>query len=315
MVKASQIFEEDASKITGHQMNIIYVTTRCNLACEYCFEEEKRQELGDYQRDASKEEVDAFIDNIIKREGTKGPTGLLFFGGEPLLRMDTILYTMEQVFAKIDGYLNIMIETNGILVKKYINELLELNKRITSKHNSTFLVQVSYDGPHSDRRIWRGNKQSAKSEIEEALEILKHSGIRYGIAYTVNKQNIDHIVHDMVYMCEYYPNVHRFSITHNWNEIDNHHPDADAYQLKDILEACYMNKIYKKYKIKMCQEVCSICEHQCIKLTKMTNDIYLVPQEGVRARPKYNTYQSVFFKNYRNLCNNQGSEIGSFKKC
>lgn len=304
----SQLFEEDFYKISGKQMNIIYITTRCNLACEYCFEEEKRTRLGENQRDATTEEIDKYIDTILKREGNQGPLGLLFFGGEPLLRMDLIEYTMDRLFEKIDGKMNIMLESNGILLPKYINKFIDINNKLKNHHNSNLRIQISYDGPFSDRRLWRGSKLSAKKNIEEALEVLKLSGIQYAIAYTVNKSNINTFIHDLIYLMEIHPNLFRFSITWCWNELIDVHPNATPYQLKDILQACYLQKLFKIYKKYMCPEVCSVCNSMC-KNSKMTSDVYLVPGEDFKARPKYNLYKTVFFQHNVNT-NTKGNTDG-----
>ena len=47
--------------------NIIFLTTRCNFDCEYCYEKDKREQL-DYQKDITVAEIDTFLKEIAERE-------------------------------------------------------------------------------------------------------------------------------------------------------------------------------------------------------------------------------------------------------
>ena len=51
--------------------NIIYLTTRCNLRCDYCFEAGKREVNPVPQKDTTIERMDEFIAEIEHFQGRR----------------------------------------------------------------------------------------------------------------------------------------------------------------------------------------------------------------------------------------------------
>ena len=90
------------------QVVTIFTTTNCNARCYYCFEN------GIKQFDMSQEVADKTIEFIKNFYPNKNLT-IMWFGGEPLLRFDTIKYITLKL--KDLGYeLKTHITTNGSLV-------------------------------------------------------------------------------------------------------------------------------------------------------------------------------------------------------
>lgn len=89
----------------------ISLTDRCNLSCIYCkSNSEHKNELSVSQ-----------IEKIVKAFALCGIKKVRLTGGEPLLRNDIALITRK--IRNIDGIEKIVLTTNGILLKKYAQEL------------------------------------------------------------------------------------------------------------------------------------------------------------------------------------------------
>jgi uncharacterized protein len=82
---------------------MLYPTRRCNLACKYCYQKNKKNE------DMTCNTLDKVLSLIA--EGSE-QTKLNFFGGEPLLRWDLITYAVK----KLPPSIKTGITTNGTLL-------------------------------------------------------------------------------------------------------------------------------------------------------------------------------------------------------
>lgn len=97
----------------------ISITDRCNFRCIYCMPEEGIHFLDH-------KEVLTF-DEIIRicQAGVKlGIKKLKITGGEPLVRRDAL--TLMRRLKEIEGIEEVTLTTNGYLLKRYIDELVEI---------------------------------------------------------------------------------------------------------------------------------------------------------------------------------------------
>jgi uncharacterized protein len=94
-------------------MNVtLHLTTGCNLRCSYCFEGEHASR-DDMSSDVSRAAIDFAL-----RHGGESP-GIVFFGGEPLLKRDLIIESVAYARAqtKATGAIpHFKITTNGMLL-------------------------------------------------------------------------------------------------------------------------------------------------------------------------------------------------------
>jgi len=123
----------------------LFLTTDCNLRCDYCYNTGlKKQELT-FER--AKKIIDWFYQQAKADE-----RGIAFFGGEPLLKIDLI---RKIVIYKKTKYPEIVysITTNGTLIKKENIELLKPFK----------YVSVSIDGPKEVNDVHRRLKNGKGS--------------------------------------------------------------------------------------------------------------------------------------------------------
>lgn len=91
------------------------VTRRCNLSCSHCMR-------GDsINKDLDKKYIDIFFDNnslVIYK--------LIFSGGEPLLKADLIIYTIDKIIKNKLPVLSIEISSNGTIYDaRLLNKLEE----------------------------------------------------------------------------------------------------------------------------------------------------------------------------------------------
>ena len=105
----------------------LHVSHDCNLRCKYCF-----ASTGDFgtghRMTMNVETAKAAIDFVIARSGTRRNIEVDFFGGEPLMAMDTVKATVEyarSIEKEAGKCFRFTITTNGMLLNdeniEYIN--------------------------------------------------------------------------------------------------------------------------------------------------------------------------------------------------
>jgi len=142
----------------------VILTTGCNLQCRYCFGES----LDDFDEEFSDDlEVDYSLPhkitydiNALKNFCSKDPDCVLtFYGGEPLLQMESLRQIMDNIKPKM-----YMMQTNGLLLDKlepvYVNQF------------NTLLVSV--DGEETLTDYYRG--QGTYRRVLENLKLVKQNG-------------------------------------------------------------------------------------------------------------------------------------------
>ena len=102
----------------------MHVSHDCNLRCGYCF-----AGTGDFGTGSraimSKAAAERAIDYLLKRCGNRINLEVDFFGGEPLMAMDTVRHTVEYARrAAPDRNFRFTLTTNGVLLDDEIIEYL-----------------------------------------------------------------------------------------------------------------------------------------------------------------------------------------------
>jgi uncharacterized protein len=159
------------------------VTQRCNLNCTYCYENHDLHKKG---RKLTKETAKAAVDMLFDEEKMKGYMNLTqskgvildFIGGEPLLEIDLIDYTMDyfyhRAFEEDHPWLNnsfASISTNGVL---YMNPKVQ---KFLKKHKGNISIGISLDGTkeqHDSCRVFPDGTGSYDFIIEGVHEWLKN---------------------------------------------------------------------------------------------------------------------------------------------
>lgn len=148
---------------------VIAPTMACNMACKYCYEENKTGRM-------SPEMIEVLVDFVKKRARALAHLDVTWYGGEPLLAMDII----EQLSAKFiemgdkDQYDYAgMIVTNGYLLTPDVADRL----RELKVHGG----QITVDGPaalHNEKRPLKNGGDSFETilkNIEHAADLMRLS--------------------------------------------------------------------------------------------------------------------------------------------
>ena len=163
-------------------MNLtLHLTNRCNLACTYCF-----VAWGELRMtaDTAKRAVDFAI--------TKGsPTGILFYGGEPLLERDVIYQTVahaEEIRKQTGHQFSYKITTNGILLDE---DFLKFSKSVN------LAIGFSHDGPAQDDCRFFPDGSPSSGVLADKIPLLLHYQ-PYAIGMGVLDASVVHKATDMV---------------------------------------------------------------------------------------------------------------------
>ena len=144
----------------------VILTSECNLQCRYCFGEtmdDFDEDFGDdIQVDYNLPRKLNYALDFLKEFCTKDQECVLtFYGGEPLLEIDTLRRIMDKVEPK-----QFLIQTNGLLLDmlepKYVNRF------------HTLLVSI--DGQENLTDYYRGKGTYRK--VIDNIKLIKKKGFR-----------------------------------------------------------------------------------------------------------------------------------------
>ncbi|MBN1418391.1 MAG: radical SAM protein [Planctomycetes bacterium] len=134
---------------------MLFVTSRCNLRCTYCYE---NQSLGTRRPpDMDCDLLRRIIDGFLERSGRRRSVKITFFGGEPLLAFPIVREAVEYGTARAEAMgkkMGFAITTNATLFDDEIISFLVRHE---------FGVMASIDGPaeiHDRHRVFPGGRGS-----------------------------------------------------------------------------------------------------------------------------------------------------------
>lgn len=162
----------------------LHVSHDCNLRCEYCFAH--TGDFGGQRSLMNKKTAERAIDFLLSRCGTRKNLEIDFFGGEPLLALDTVKHTIEYArqTAPCKNF-RFTITTNGLLLDDSTIEYL--NKEMSN-------VVLSLDGRREVNDLMRKTPNGKGSYDVCAPKFKKLLAKREGDAYirgTYTAQNLD----------------------------------------------------------------------------------------------------------------------------
>lgn len=257
--------------------HIIYLTNDCNLTCDYCFE------IGHHNSNNSirKKDIDTIIKKTINTERNDIST-ICFFGGEPLLEMDKIIYTYnlcKKIKNKIKKDFAFNVITNGTLIKKNFEKILYL-----VKNDKTFLfdLTISFDGSFQYHRI--------KSDIvEQNLNLLLKEKVPFSISYTILDYNSD--IHTVIseitliffkYILPQKNNQARIRINFDMKRIETKYGCSFSHYLQKLKK--YLNYLFLRFQIPLCHVVCDLCRRCEHKQDEYNSLVYLPNQKKITVQ-------------------------------
>ncbi len=152
---------------------VLAPTMACNMACEYCFEDNKHGRM-------SPEVIESVVQFIARRADQLRVVEFTWYGGEPLLAMDIIEDLTKRILKLAEEHrflFGASTITNGyLLTKDNVDRLVDL------KVNA---AQITLDGPariHDTKRPLKNGRRSFSTIIEN----IKYAVTRMSIVIRVN---------------------------------------------------------------------------------------------------------------------------------
>ncbi|MCQ2238865.1 MAG: radical SAM peptide maturase [Bacteroidaceae bacterium] len=151
------ISDDDVKREFLNTPQIVFeVTDFCNLNCKYCGYGDMYENHGKrHSKKMPKEYVKSFFDYLTKNwndiPSSRDNIVISFYGGEPLLNFEFIKHTVMYVNGnnQLRGRVTYSFTTNGLLLNKYLDFLVENN----------FNILISLDGDEISndyRQDWKG---------------------------------------------------------------------------------------------------------------------------------------------------------------
>lgn len=163
------------------KMIFLSMTSQCNFNCSYCYQD-CRKDVED-ELFIEKENVDVLYTYLEKcvNENKLEKLGIVFFGGEPTLNEEKLVYAIEKLNSLKGVDKTFSIITNGYLLG---DKLME-----TIKYIDNFMVQITLDGYGKYHDINRPLKDGTPT-FDQIYNNIKKIG-RDKIANLVVRVNVD----------------------------------------------------------------------------------------------------------------------------
>ena len=126
----------------------LHLTDRCNLACRYCYQ---KHGTADMARETEETAID--------RLATGNNPGVVFFGGEPLLRRGLMFALADRCEAREPGRFHYKVTTNGTLLDESF--LAETTRRRLSVALSCNGVREAHDKARREALFLRNEAPKA----------------------------------------------------------------------------------------------------------------------------------------------------------
>lgn len=127
---------------------ILSVTESCNLRCRYCgysgnYDNERSHSERSMSPETGRKAIDWFVRFIEPQRATnpRKQFGLTFYGGEPLLNLETVWAVLEYVDQRHPQLFLPTLTTNGLLLTRETAALLARHRVLTN---------ISLDGPQEE---------------------------------------------------------------------------------------------------------------------------------------------------------------------
>lgn len=159
---------------------VIYPTQDCNLKCWYCYEEHLKGSK------MSAEVMDRLVAHIDRKLANNEMDYLhvTFFGGEPLLYFDDVVYPLVRRMAELcqahDVPYNMFFITNASLINEEMIQKLKPYRP---------LFQITLDGyrdKHDKVRIWKEGNRGTYDKIVKALRLISDNIDNHDSEYGCN---------------------------------------------------------------------------------------------------------------------------------
>ncbi len=210
--------DQRGGKEYGFKNLTLALTTSCNLNCKYCWQKHDK----DGKNDMKTETIDRWLDFFLDSK-KNNPSKVLYYGGEPTLRMDLIQYASKKIkeLCSQRGIANVNqhMFTNGILLTESNLDLLE--------EAGVFIV-LSLDGDPNTTENTRGlSAEIYENRILKAVKSMHRRGMKFGVACTIGdihfstKNTAEYIVNKLR------PSSIEFNLRHDIEMVEKFNNEKD----------------------------------------------------------------------------------------
>ena len=170
---------------------VLNVTSKCNLACTYCYEygEDRIVPESGKPRFMSEEVARESVEFMLRESGDNPVAHLTFFGGETLLNFRVLKKTLAYARARgreMGKRIEFSLTTNATLLRPEIIEWLAENR---------VGVTISIDGPQDSQdkfRVFKNGRGSYDVILPRIRELLRrHRSRPIAARVTLTRQNLD----------------------------------------------------------------------------------------------------------------------------
>jgi len=227
--------------------NIIYFTSKCNLACTYCYEHLKDATKHTMSRD----DLMVAANKTFAREPEDQQTFFILFGGEATLQWEDVKFFMNYARSKKDN-VQFNLISNGI---KFLDNDFTRDF-INNKHykDGKLALDISFDGMKGNiDRIYHSGKSSSEDMLT-ILSKLKVINVQYRLRYTIHQKNLDHFVDDILKIIQHFS---PFRVI--LGEVNEQFNEADIEVLKQGKEELIQLWNSQKLKTPVCELFCDNC--------------------------------------------------------
>lgn len=185
------------------QMASFFLTTKCNLTCEYCYNLEERTKM--FQQSLPIEIAKAGVDLFFKESQSRH---IRFYGpGEPTQEIELMKEIVAYAGSKAGSDLLVEIQTNGVFERKDREWLL----------NNVNIMWISFDGEPEvhDARRYFPDMSPTSPLIEDNVKWLLNNKVSQDFMVGARVTITDHNIERQKCMVDYF---HSLGIKHIWSD-------------------------------------------------------------------------------------------------
>lgn len=173
----------------------LHLTARCNLRCRYCHAPPR--EAGDMTFETARMAVEMAID-LMNREHPGQSVGVIFFGGEPLLKRDLIAQIVRhcrKIEDETGQLFHFKITTNGILLD---------GEFLTDPDTYEIFVALSHDGVRAANDLHRVDARGSGTfdRLDGKIDLLLRHKPYAPVMMVVNPDTVRYYAESVEYLYE-----------------------------------------------------------------------------------------------------------------
>jgi len=188
----------------------LMVTNACNFRCSYCF--------GIHKNVFMTEQTARKATDELKKLGVRAVS---FFGGEPLLAWDTVVYVIEYA-KKINYFPSFGLITNGYLLDKDKLHYIKKNK---------VSLAVSFDGIQRNEKRVLASGNDTTARVFDNLMLCRTLNVNIDVCPVINRDKIKGLADDFI-------QLYKLGFT----KISSALNDRDAWRKEDF---CHLYNEYE----------------------------------------------------------------------